>query len=301
MTFTKEDWQIAELQLDEQKLFVLWAIHVSFCRTLGDFARHFGGETIVEIVGELEQSGAVFDHEGVLCLTDTGVAAVSTLRANEESAFSEIPQRHTRLVDIEEGMIEDSVVRADADHDHGTETPSSDLIPRGVDEILDAVVQRLHSRVSATIAESDADHRGVKNIRTWLLADNDIFSAECVLLLRLLGANDEPVLEQIDGQLRRLIYRVSSVLYDGADPASGSDAPFNCRICEPWDAIAIDLFAKGRHDFSPEKGDRETAQTNYKERFETCGTIIRETAEFLKNKGFLAAADMSQESTAASM
>ena len=80
---------IGELQSDPGRLFVVWAIGRSFCRTKLDFADHFGS-AVVEALPEFESDGFVFDHEGLLCLTDLGRRAVAALRTLEEPPLSTV-------------------------------------------------------------------------------------------------------------------------------------------------------------------------------------------------------------------
>ena len=88
MTFTKQDWKIGELQLEPERLFVVWLIGRSFCRTKSDFVDHFGNGAAAALP-ELESDGLVCDHEGFLCLTDLGRQAVSRfLTVKQPPVFS---------------------------------------------------------------------------------------------------------------------------------------------------------------------------------------------------------------------
>jgi hypothetical protein len=40
----KGNWLAAETRADPQRLFILWAVDVRFCRTAQDFQRHFSSE-----------------------------------------------------------------------------------------------------------------------------------------------------------------------------------------------------------------------------------------------------------------
>ena len=128
MTFTKEDWKTAELQLDPQGLFVVWAIKESFCRTTDDFQRHFGQELpIDELIAQLEHDGFVGQHEGLFCLTKEGRLAASTL-----DEFVRVPSPRMAL-----GIA-------------GHKLPSETLAQVDWENLVSRIKEQLHGHVATT-------------------------------------------------------------------------------------------------------------------------------------------------------
>jgi hypothetical protein len=86
MNFTKEDWKIGELHLEPERLFILWAIDTSFCRTVEDFRHHFGDELrIEEVVRDLKRDDFLAERDEGFCLTDLGHNAVAVLQRHATS------------------------------------------------------------------------------------------------------------------------------------------------------------------------------------------------------------------------
>lgn len=98
ITPTRDDWKLAETVIDPQKLFVLWAISVSFCTRIEDFKYHYGPElSIEELTHELELDGFLQRDDAELVLTAGGVEAVSKLGTFEESRYAQLARKSVQV------------------------------------------------------------------------------------------------------------------------------------------------------------------------------------------------------------
>jgi predicted dehydrogenase len=90
---------LAETKTDPQRLFVLWAVAVRFCRSVEDFQEHFGPELQIEaLVDSLLSNGFLNSTEGLLRLTELGETAIEDLEDKAPSEHSEGRQRSSRKV-----------------------------------------------------------------------------------------------------------------------------------------------------------------------------------------------------------
>lgn len=95
---TLDDWKLAETVVDPQRLFVLWAVDVSFCTRIEDFKHHYGPELpIEELVHQLEINGFLQRDDAELVLTQSGIEAVSKLGATEKSKYAKLARASAQV------------------------------------------------------------------------------------------------------------------------------------------------------------------------------------------------------------
>jgi type I restriction enzyme R subunit len=95
---TLDDWKLAETVIDPQRLFVLWAIDVSFCTRIEDFKHHYGPELpIEELIHQLEINGFLQRDDADFVLTQSGIEAVSKLGETEKSKYAQLARTSARV------------------------------------------------------------------------------------------------------------------------------------------------------------------------------------------------------------
>ena len=88
---TKSDWLVAEVLVDQNESFVLWAVKKQLCSSRDDFRAHFGPSFPAnDIVDSLEERGFIQDDGASLVLTEFGSRAVrSLLKDNPASELAD--------------------------------------------------------------------------------------------------------------------------------------------------------------------------------------------------------------------
>lgn len=82
--------RIAEVRIDEQRMFILWAVKVLFCTRVEDFKENFGGEMpVAQLIEDLELLGFLQRDGAELVLTAIGERAVSHLKDLSPSDLAE--------------------------------------------------------------------------------------------------------------------------------------------------------------------------------------------------------------------
>jgi len=80
MTLMRRDWELGELFLNPDKMFVLWVIGEGLCRRLDSFQRHVSHSKQMEaIIEELEICGFLRLRPGGYSLTERGIQVISPL------------------------------------------------------------------------------------------------------------------------------------------------------------------------------------------------------------------------------
>jgi len=89
---TATDWRIAELVVDPERLFVMWAVETHFATRREEFRDHLGPELRIEaLVAELKEGGFLNEAEGVLSLTEMGETAVSYIETGPHGRGMPMP------------------------------------------------------------------------------------------------------------------------------------------------------------------------------------------------------------------
>ena len=110
----KAEWDVGELLISSQKVFVLWAVKVRFCVRLGDFINHYGPDfPIADLVDALEQGGFLRQSAGELVLTETGDQAVACLGDHELSPYA--VDRYGQQIHQDESPLHRTILLGDHD------------------------------------------------------------------------------------------------------------------------------------------------------------------------------------------
>ncbi len=93
------EWQLADILVDEQAMFVLWTIKSLFCTRREDFLHEyeFSENELDHLLYRLKVLGFLQEDGAELVLTDQGETALSFLRSTDTAKDTE----HTARVDAD--------------------------------------------------------------------------------------------------------------------------------------------------------------------------------------------------------